>query len=560
MGIFDGRVAIVTGAARGLGRDYAKYFAADGAHVVLADVKDTEAAAADVAAAGPTCMGVQTDVTDRESVEGLMRQTREEFGRLDVLVNNAGLWRGMNETGLRDCPDDVWERAWAVNVTGTLRCYQAAVPLMAERGWGRIVNISSLASTSGGTAYGLTKNTVERMTAGMAHEVGELGITVNCIAPGISAFEAAVHQLDTADSVVSRNAIKRMGTTAIFTAPWSTSAAPRPNGSPGRPSGSTAGVPPTKGKRVGKTGPTHRVGDVWGARRRGRARLPDRVRAMTFANTEQAEFWAARASSWMSLESHHERVIGPAGRMAMDRLDPQPGQHIIDLGCGTGQTTVELAGRVAPGGQVIGVDIAAALLERAQEHAGAAGVDNVEFQHGDVQSSDIGRARFDGGFSRFGVMFFADPVAAFTNVHRSLKPPAVLSFACWQPVTSNEWMLVPAQAAASVLGTPPEMPAPDAPGPFSLSDPNRIQRILASAGFHQVDINGHDDLVRTRAEGIPEAAASALRVGAVQRMLEKADAGTVARVRAAIEEAMRTRLRDGEVALTRSIFLVRAVA
>ena len=213
MGIFDGRVVIVTGAARGLGRDYSKYFAQDGANVVLADVKDTDAAAADVTAAGPKCIGVETDVTDTASVESLMRQTKEQFGRLDVLVNNAGLWRGMNETGLLHCPDDVWDRAWAVNVTGTLRCYQAAVPLMAEQGWGRIVNISSLASSSGGTPYGLTKNTVERMTAGMAHEVGGLGITVNCIAPGICAFEAAVQQLDTADSVVAQNAIKRMGTT-----------------------------------------------------------------------------------------------------------------------------------------------------------------------------------------------------------------------------------------------------------------------------------------------------------------------------------------------------------
>jgi 3-oxoacyl-[acyl-carrier protein] reductase len=213
MGIFDGRVVIVTGAARGLGRDYARYFAQDGAHVVLADVKETDAAAKDAAQAGPECIGVETDVTDRASVVALMRQTEEKFGRLDILVNNAGLWRGLNESGLLHCPDDIWDRAWAVNVTGTLRCYQAAVPLMSSRQWGRIINISSMASGSGGNPYGLTKNTVERMTAGMAHEVGDLGITVNCVAPGICAFEAAIEQLPTADSVVAANAIKRMGTT-----------------------------------------------------------------------------------------------------------------------------------------------------------------------------------------------------------------------------------------------------------------------------------------------------------------------------------------------------------
>jgi NAD(P)-dependent dehydrogenase (short-subunit alcohol dehydrogenase family) len=98
-------------------------------------------------------------------------------------------------------------------VTGTLRCYQAAVPLMATRRWGRIINISSMAAGFGGSPYGLTKNTVERMTAGMAHEVGDMGITVNCVAPGISAFEAAIEQLPNADAIVANNAIKRMGTT-----------------------------------------------------------------------------------------------------------------------------------------------------------------------------------------------------------------------------------------------------------------------------------------------------------------------------------------------------------
>ena len=279
---------------------------------------------------------------------------------------------------------------------------------------------------------------------------------------------------------------------------------------------------------------------------------------MTFANTEQAQFWAARAPSWLSLETHHERVIGPAGRMAMDRLDPHPGHYIIDLGCGTGQTTLELADRVAPDGRAVGVDITAALLDRARQHAADAGTANVEFHHADVQSSDLGSARYDGAFSRFGVMFFADPVAAFKNVHRSLKPGAVLSFACWQPVTSNDWMLVPAQAAVSVLGTPPELPPPDAPGPFSLADPDRVRTILGSAGFRTIDIEGHDDLMRTPAQHIPETADSSLRVGAVQRMLEGADPESVQRVRTAIEEAMRARLRDGEVALSRSVFLVRA--
>lgn len=212
VGIFDGRVALVTGAARGLGRDYARYFAAEGANVVLADMKGTEVAATEASASGSRCIGVECDVTKPKSVRALMEVVATEFGRLDVLINNAGLWRGMNEAGLLHCPDDLWEAAWAVNVTGTLRCYQAAVPLMVANGYGRVINISSMASCNGGSPYLLTKNAVEHMTMGMAREVGDMGITVNCVAPGISAFEAAVSALPDANRIVAGNSVKRLGT------------------------------------------------------------------------------------------------------------------------------------------------------------------------------------------------------------------------------------------------------------------------------------------------------------------------------------------------------------
>jgi SAM-dependent methyltransferase len=244
----------------------------------------------------------------------------------------------------------------------------------------------------------------------------------------------------------------------------------------------------------------------------------------------------------------------------MDRLDPRPGQTIVDVGCGTGQTTVELARRVAPGGHVVGVDIAAAMFDRARQHAADAGVTNVEFVHADVQSSPLGQGRFDGAFSRFGVMFFSDPIAAFTNVHASLQPGAPLSFACWHALPANEWMWVPAQAAIAVLGVLPEMPAPDAPGPFSLADPGRIRSVLEGAGFHEIEVVPHEDALVIPESALSDMTESALQVGVVQRMLEGAEADTVDRVRRAIDEELRSRLVDGEVALRRSVLLVRATA
>jgi 3-oxoacyl-[acyl-carrier protein] reductase len=213
VGVFDGRVAIITGAARGLGRDYARRFAADGANVVLADIQGAEAATAAANAEGPKCISLAVDITDRASVAALVEQTLAEFGRIDFLINNAGLWRGMNEAGLIECPDDLWDAAWAVNVTGSLRTYQAVAPVMAAAGFGRIVNVSSIAAVNGGNPYGLTKNAVEHMTRGMAREVGDKGITVNCLSPGISAFEGAKSKLPNFQDSLSGNAVPRIGTT-----------------------------------------------------------------------------------------------------------------------------------------------------------------------------------------------------------------------------------------------------------------------------------------------------------------------------------------------------------
>jgi SAM-dependent methyltransferase len=281
---------------------------------------------------------------------------------------------------------------------------------------------------------------------------------------------------------------------------------------------------------------------------------------MTFANQEQAEFWAGMAPTWVELEDMLEVVSGLPGQLAMDRLELRPGQQALDLGCGTGRTTLQLAARVAPGGRAVGVDIAETMLVRARQHATEAGLENVEYRRADVQAADLGHEQFDGAYSRFGVMFYTDPVAAFRGVRRAMRTGGSLSFVCWQPITANEWMLIPGMAAVSVTGQVPAVPGPDEPGPFSLADHDRVRSILGAAGFGDIDILPNNDIVTTPADRIPQVAGIAMQVGAVRGMLEDADQSTRDRVRAAIEDAMRSRVENGEARATRGVLLVKATA
>lgn len=281
---------------------------------------------------------------------------------------------------------------------------------------------------------------------------------------------------------------------------------------------------------------------------------------MTFVNNDQADFWSRLAPTWVELEDRLESVSGLPGFMAIDRLNLTGGERVIDLGCGMGQTTVELATRVAPDGEVLGVDIADEMLARGRDRAARLGVRNVHFLHADVQAHDFGHGRFDAAYSRFGVMFFTDPVAAFANVHKAVRPGGLLSFVSWQGVFDNEWMLIPGAAVASVTGSSPPMPEPGEPGPFSLADPERIRTVLSGGGFQHIEVTPHNDVIEVPREQIPDVARASIRMGAAREALKDADDETRARAVAAVEEALTSRLQDGEVRASRGFLLVVAQA
>lgn len=234
------------------------------------------------------------------------------------------------------------------------------------------------------------------------------------------------------------------------------------------------------------------------------------------ANAGQIAYWNdAAGQTWAEMQGPLDRQLEPLGLAAMSALKPKPGERVVDIGCGAGATTVELASRVQPGGSVTGFDISRPLLEVARARSAPPGVAFVE---GDVQSYSFEPGGFDAAFSRFGVMFFADPVAAFANVHRALTPEGRLVFVCWRTMSKNPIMTAPMAAAAKHL-PPPQPPPPGAPGPFAFADPERVRGILETAGFRDIRFTPHDEKIG--GGDLRTSVGLALRVGPLGGMLRE---------------------------------------
>ncbi|MCC6225548.1 MAG: methyltransferase domain-containing protein [Microthrixaceae bacterium] len=254
------------------------------------------------------------------------------------------------------------------------------------------------------------------------------------------------------------------------------------------------------------------------------------------ANQDQADYWNRRSISWDEEATKAEPVIGPFGQMAMEALRLRVGERVLDIGCGTGVTTRMLADALHPSGHAHGVDISSAMIDIARErvfHGGAS------FEVADAQVAAVEGAPFDAAFSRFGVMFFSDPEAAFANIRRSLLPGGRLGFACWQDLSLNDWIGLPATAVYGLLpeGTAPA-PVAGEPGPFSMADAEGIYEMLQGAGYSLVRVEPIEHSVELPVELVDAVVEFGCGSGLVRDALRDASPDVVERAVGAIREAI----------------------
>ncbi|MBV9331410.1 MAG: class I SAM-dependent methyltransferase [Alphaproteobacteria bacterium] len=235
---------------------------------------------------------------------------------------------------------------------------------------------------------------------------------------------------------------------------------------------------------------------------------------MASDNAQQIEFWNGLAGErWATLSDVTERSLGFITAALMPFAAARQGERVLDLGCGCGATSIELAKAVGTSGRVCGIDISKPMLRVARERASAEGV-SVTFTEADASAHPF-QPDCDLAFSRFGVMFFADPAAAFANIRTALSPRGRLVFVCWRDLSENLWAHGPLEAARDLL--PPQPPLElGAPGPFAFADGDRLRSILTRAGYTGIELQKLDTVMHMGAT-LEDAVRTALNIGPLSR-------------------------------------------
>jgi SAM-dependent methyltransferase len=283
---------------------------------------------------------------------------------------------------------------------------------------------------------------------------------------------------------------------------------------------------------------------------------------MAIVNEEQAEHWNGEdAAHWVNLQDRYDEMLEGFIAPILDAAALTPSDAVLDVGCGCGATT-RAAARLVPDGHAVGADLSAPMLDRGRADAAAAGLTNLTFEQADAQVHPFDDDSFDAVISRFGVMFFEDPTAAFANLRRATRAGGRLSFICWQAISANEWFGLPVMALATVVG-PPEGPPPveGAPGPFSLADAEHVRTILNEAGWRGAAVDSLTVPVLLGGRGGVETAVDFVRSGRAGRpMLAGRDPETTKRALDAVRDALAPHLTPDGVRFDANVWLVTAQA
>ena len=292
----------------------------------------------------------------------------------------------------------------------------------------------------------------------------------------------------------------------------------------------------------------------------GRARVPSMDTPVVHAgNADQIAYWnGPNGQRWIDRQPSQDILLAPVSRLLIERIGPKAGDRIVDIGCGCGATSIALAERVAPDGFVLGVDISAPMLERARQLA-RKGLP-IDFVQADATVYPLEPGSFDLLVSRFGVMFFAEPVLSFANLRGALRPNARVVFACWREPRDNPWMMAPLQAVYRHVPRLPQV-GPEDPGPFAFASEERVKRILGEAGYADIAMEACSvSLDIAIGRGLDAATDTALEIGPSARALDGHPSEVRAAARQSIRELLTPYAHGQTVPLPGSIWIVTARA
>ncbi len=271
---------------------------------------------------------------------------------------------------------------------------------------------------------------------------------------------------------------------------------------------------------------------------------------MAQPNVYQVSDWnGSSGERWVTHRQRLDAMLAHFGDAAIAAADARPGERVLDVGCGAGTSSIALARNVGATGEVLGLDISGPLIALAQSQQPTDLP--VRYALADAGSATLTTHGFNLLFSRFGVMFFDDPVASFAHMRRWLRPGGRIAFVCWRAAADNDWVRLPMGAIRDIV-PPLAPPDPEAPGPFSFGDPARVTRILSDAGFAEIDLTALDGVIpfgqgANREAALDDALAMAFEVGPLSRAL----ADQLADVRDRAAQAVRSAFaaRPGETAI-----------